>query len=413
MLPDVWFFNPTCDFAVANGTTSWQPNQLLRRMEEEMANLPQFLACSSDIVIDNKLPSGNFLSTLESAGFDIPEFRTIEQIVKDKSLHPQPSLGRILPWGWSPAAHQHLKPLKALASQAFTESPVAQWKESHRELFSRETALRVLKKLIEEQHDPDFMDPNYLPVICRSIRDIEILGKEWGSLMIKMPWSSSGRGLQPVTHFPMHPSVSQRISGMIRDQGMIFAESLLDKVFDLGFLYEITGDKIRFLGYSRFFTGEKGQYKGNYLNGYPEKMEHEVARFLYHMEEVLPELHLKSIRDMHFASVYQGMFGIDTLIFKDNNGKLKINPCLEINWRFTMGHIALALEKRITPACRAVFRTYYNSGVPFSEFACTERMQNPLMLKEGKINKGFLPLTEFSGDKLFGAYLSVSEREPG
>ena len=44
--------------------------------------------------------------------------------------------------------------------------------------------------------------------------------------------------------------------------------------------------------------------------------------------------------------IYHGPFGVDMLMAK-NNCELLLNPCIEINLRRTMGHVALALtEKR-------------------------------------------------------------------
>jgi hypothetical protein len=42
-LPDIYLFNPTCEMAVANSHTSWQPNLLLQKMEEDLVHCPSFL----------------------------------------------------------------------------------------------------------------------------------------------------------------------------------------------------------------------------------------------------------------------------------------------------------------------------------------------------------------------------------
>ena len=50
-LPDIYLFNPTCEYAVANGHTSWQPNRLLQKMEEDLGTLPLFFARPQDVIL--------------------------------------------------------------------------------------------------------------------------------------------------------------------------------------------------------------------------------------------------------------------------------------------------------------------------------------------------------------------------
>ncbi len=42
IFPDIFYFNPTCEFAVANGSPNWQPNKLLKKMEDDLSVLPLF-----------------------------------------------------------------------------------------------------------------------------------------------------------------------------------------------------------------------------------------------------------------------------------------------------------------------------------------------------------------------------------
>jgi hypothetical protein len=236
---------------------------------------------------------------------------------------------------------------------------------------------------------------------------VEELANQWKQLMVKLPWSSSGRGLQPVTKFPIHQSVRQRISGMLKNQGEVFVEPLLEKVFDLGFLYEVTSDDVKWLGPSLFFTDEKGQYKGNYLNGLPSDISDELNLFINEVLEIIPSIHINLLNRAEIRKLYQGPFGIDTLIYRNIEGELKINPCLEINWRFTMGHVALNLEQYLHKEVKAIFRTYYDNQKSFFIFARENIQNQPLKLSDGKIASGFIPLTEISEDSIFGAYLSV------
>lgn len=54
--------------------------------------------------------------------------------------------------------------------------------------------------------------------------------------------------------------------------------------------------------------------------------------------------------------IYSGPFGIDMMVL--NGGK--IHPCVELNLRGTMGHVALDLTQKITE--KQIMRMEFNAG---------------------------------------------------
>lgn len=407
-LPDLYYHNPTCDFAIANGTVSWQPNRLLQLMERDTGNLPQYLCHPRDIVLVRQLPSERLRQVISDSGLNLPEFRLIHEAAEDPDFLSQ-ARGSIRPWGWSPSAHAALEPFKISCSADFLNSPVAYWQQGFRPLYSRLTARDILVKILQEDELPELADPGTIPEICCTLREIEILVENRGPMMVKMPWSSSGRGLQPITTYPISRSVSQRLSGMLRDQGFVLAERLLSKICDLGFLYEITSGEIRFVGHSRFFTNEKGQYRGNYLNGYPTGKSREEQEFIRHAGKALPPIQTRALEKSGITSLYEGPCGIDTLIYRDSAGKLRIQPCLEINLRYTMGHVAARLEKHLAPGSKGIFSMYYQKENTFADYVSANYQKKPDLDSGGRIVSGFLPLTEFGLNNVFGAYLSIAQ----
>ena len=71
--PDIYFFNPTCEYAIANGNASWQPNKILQKMEADLSAIQLFLAKENDIVLVDTIPSDSFINSLKSLGFNIPQ----------------------------------------------------------------------------------------------------------------------------------------------------------------------------------------------------------------------------------------------------------------------------------------------------------------------------------------------------
>ena len=406
LLSDIFYFNPTCEFAIANGSPNWQPNKLLQKMEDDMSSLPLFFGKKDDYVLVKHLPSDDFISTLKQLGVESPKF-ILKAEAFNKSEFVNLSKNRLLPWGWSPAMHKLFSPLKVSCSKEFKQSVVADWKPEHRELTSRKFASEILFQLLPRISSEIIIPESHLPKICTSQTDFEMAIKQWGEIMVKAPWSSSGRGLQPITKTPVHPKVWEKVLGIIKEQGYAIAEPYLKKEFDFSFQFEIKQGKVQFLGISNFSTNKKGQYEGNFLNGLPAELDKNVQEFTEAAIDKIRNPLIKLLENSKLAIYYEGVFGIDTLVFLDENNQLKINPCLEINLRHTMGLLSLKLEKLVNKNKKGLYRTYFQPGTSFYAFKNEMERKYPLKISEGKIESGFLALTDAQKDTLFGAYILV------
>ncbi|MCK5729937.1 MAG: hypothetical protein KAH68_02605, partial [Draconibacterium sp.] len=116
---------------------------------------------------------------------------------------------------------------------------------------------------------------------------------------------------------------------------------------------------------------------------------------------------IQVIENSDLVLYYEGYFGVDTLIYKDKNGHLKINPCLEINVRQNMGLLSLQLEKLIHSEKKGTYNTFYKPGTKFLQFKNEMEKRYPLKVSNHKIESGFLPIIEVFDDTLFGAYILV------
>jgi len=409
--PDIFLFNPTCEYAVANGNASWQPNRLLQKMEEDLGTLPLFFARPEDIVLVKRAPSGHYLSALESWGIPLPGFGLLEDAVNGKLSEITP--GWLKPWGWSPAAHRILKPLKKACSREFLDSPASQWLPRHRDLYSKKFALEILRDLLPLLPPEKVLTNSLLPRVCTTRNETSDLVEQWDQLMIKAPWSSSGRGLQPITKKPVVPKVWEKVTGIINEQGYAMAEPLLDKVLDIALQFELKKGKVTFLGMSIFLTDKKGQYQGNYLKRWPQDTPEEVRQFAGSLPGLLAGTLAKTIENSPLAEYYEGVFGVDTLLFRDRAGALRVNPCLEINVRQNMGLLSLRLAKLLAPQSRGVFKTFYQPGHTFLSFKKAMEKNYPPRLAGKKMHTGFFALTEATHDTLFGAYLLAKAPSPG
>ena len=179
---DIYLFNPTCEYAIANKNENWQPNLMLQKMEYDLSALPLFFAKKNDFVLVDNMPSLEFIELLEQLNIEIPNL-----ILKNEALNNQQFINlpknKLLPWGWSPAAHKLLFPYKASCSVEFQKSPVFYWKPEHRELTSRKFAAELLNQL-QTKFSADYILPFELePKICITQNDFETAILQWGKIM--------------------------------------------------------------------------------------------------------------------------------------------------------------------------------------------------------------------------------------
>ena len=98
--------------------------------------------------------------------------------------------------------------------------------------------------------------------------------------------------------------------------------------------FEATDEGIRYLGLSLFHTAN-GAYTGNILA--TECVKRKMLSRYVSMD--LMDAVQQKIKDTLDLGDYRGPFGIDMMVC---DGHL-LHPCVEINVRRTMGHVALAL----------------------------------------------------------------------
>lgn len=401
MTPDVFYFNPTCELAVANGSFSYMPPRLLREFEQDCSVLPFVFGKSRDFVLTEKMPSKEFILKLTDAGFEMPEFCSLKELISGKTE----TIGSIYPWGWSPAAHFYLKELKEKCSHEFRESPVYIWKEDHKTLFERITSLHFLTDFLEQNPKEFFVDQELIGTKANSIEEIEELLKKHIPLVLKAPMSSSGRGIQIIRKQTLNTSNRQWISGILNQQKYLIAEPFLDKVVDLSFQFKISNDDPEYLGFSVFETNSNGQYQSTLIH--PEinqtismEMEAKISATALLLKEAL--------KDSVYTKLHRGFLGIDAMIYREKEG-LKIQPCIEINSRMNMGILTTQIEKKTHDDTTGKFALFYGSRCEFKRFADNMILEQPIKLRNGKLSSGFVSLVEPDKETQFGAYFSLTE----
>ena len=404
--PRVFYFNPTCELAIANGSFSYMAPLLLQEMETDLSHLP-FIFCSpNDIVLTENPPSPDFKSMLEYYGLLMPSFYKL----KDLESFPKNSFEAITPWGWSPASHYKFQNLKQKCIHSFTQSPVFEWKNEHRLLFERSTSLEFVKAIISKDSPEWFVDEKMLGSKVVRCEEIEILLKNHGALVLKAPLSSSGRGIQIIRKNTLNKPNKQWIEGLLKQQNYLIAEPFLDKILDLSFQFNIdSNSEIEYLGHSVFETNSNGQYKGTHIRpnlSFLIKNE-DIGELVKKIKETAKILR-EALNNSIFTSLHRGYIGIDALLFM-KEGQIRIQPCLEINSRLNMGILSLFLENKIHHLATGKFSLFYGKVSEYRKFTEVQTNLFPSKLKDGKLLSGFLSLSEPATQCKFGAYVSLEE----
>ena len=235
-------------------------------------------------------------------------------------------------WGWDKAVVAELMKKGVPREKMPTDEQLAEI----RRLSNRSLAVELLRELREIPGTTGYSE------VCTSIAEVEAFIAKHGETILKAPWSSSGRGV--FSHLLPLTSHLSRIENILAQQGSIIAEEKCDKVMD--FALEYVADKegnVHYKGLSLFET-QNGAYTGNLL--LPEEEKRAILhKYVSHELMLQVSEKIKRFLAPRLKGIYHGPFGVDMLMAK-NNCELLLNPCIEINLRRTMGHVALALTEQ-------------------------------------------------------------------
>ena len=383
------FFNPTCEMEVANGEVSYTPPAHLQTMTRDLEVLPAFYAAEEDVVLVRQLPVPEMLARWQAAGFYFNNFKRLDESLKDFQAQP---------WGWSPAVARQLAHLGG------------EWNDDLRPYFHRSFASSVLYELMNRRL-LRIISEDDLPVKVDNMGDVENLLAKRGKVVIKAPLSSSGRGIQILRNHHLDINIFNKTKSIIKQQGAVMIEPLLDKLTDFAFEFYCCDGHISFVGYSSFVVNEQGQYAYHRFPFSPDFFMGD-ARPLWDsgvINSAKDEL-INVLQESGLCEVYQGYLGVDAMIFRNSQNEVLLQPCVEINLRYNMGILALHLESHIAEGSTALFRIEAKQDISFHFYDLEMHSQYPLDVVDDKIVSGYLPLTPPIDQAQLMAYLLVRKK---
>lgn len=354
----LWLFYPQNDVALAADVANFTAPAAAIALQRSGMALPLWMCGDGDRVVSAGINDA-WLSGMQA-----------EMGLRGNVWNHDPTGLVPTPWGWSKASRA------VFAREGFTADTLPGDRALERmRLLSHRRTTAAVGALLKDSGPVDLYPP---AAEVATADEIAALIPPGGKAVVKSPWSSSGRGVK-IVELPLRTG---GIEGTIRRQGSVMVERFVEDAFDFALLYRMEAGTARFEGYSVFAT-EGSVYRGNAV-GSSEILREMICRRVDSRDLDLLVPAIASALETCIATGYEGPLGVDMLA--DAGGRLHLS---EINLRYTMGFVALALARHV----EGVGHFAIERGDTSAE--CRWKARN------GRLVEGRLPLTPPGGDFSF------------
>ncbi len=388
-------FNAGHEEALASGLDNFTPSKAAMAIGRDLALLPYWGMGCDAVVVPDVEECARFLSSLPLSG-------------RGKTLVA--SLGEargaaVEPWGWDRAVACTARKAGLAVGVEFDGIDMLSRLQNRR--FSSAFLSRLLPHLrsCEKLAGLRFAGESHF---AKDEREAEEIIRKLGKCVLKRPVSGSGRGIL-IAENGMGKRERDWCRASCNRGGGVEIQRHCEKIADFAMEFrKEKGKPYEFLGYSEFSTDAGGGYGGNFLSQ-GSLRGGDIWRIAGASAEQVRSLELCIMETLN-SSVpeYAGFLGIDMMLCKTGQGTA-VFPCVEMNFRHTMGMVANSLG--IVPAggCAAWFRILSKSrrGELLAE---TRKLAGSMPLEKAASNggrecfaAGYLPLTPVKADTQFHA----------
>lgn len=253
------------------------------------------------------------------------------------------------PWGWSKAVRTEYRNLGSSRDALPSDASL----DKMRMLSHRRTASAIANALAYKLSFPIAPPAQELT----SPEEVFDYIQRTGESILKLPWSSSGRGLILCSPFD-YSSHAAEIDSLLKRQGGVMGEPRMNKTMDFALLFTMDSGECLFDGYSVFDTIRFGSYAGNILA--PQSALHKMIAEKVPQIDAVAEA-LPSVLEEIIGSEYSGPLGIDMMAV--DGAPYSIAPAVELNLRMTMGHVCRRFyEQHVVDGCRGRFSVVQGSS---------------------------------------------------
>ena len=418
--PCVLVFNPFAEGHIARGK-SFTPVQHQTMLASDLANLPQFLGRSDDIVLLAKRPSVEFLSAVKQAGFALPEFVELKNGRVDPASNLcQRKIGSLRPWAWGPDSLELLEPLFALvtgearkASQRFNEGIARLYSKAWSADFLREVLARNCRR--DEAAEPWLCTEDEAGVAVDTLEGAleaiaAIRRRGHHRVVAKEAHGLAGHNAIRLWEPEVLAAQQQWLARALQNGRQVVIEPWLERALDFSVQLEMGPRNLKLCGYTGLINDRKGQFQANWAAAnYGRRIPANVAALFREPADISGRLQrfygdILSLLEAELQRAgYVGPVGIDAFVYRTPQGDCRLKPVVEINPRYTMGRLTLELMKQTCPGSHGLFRLVSRTQVraegfaDFTGYADSLSERFPLRL-EGepvpKIREGILCLND-------------------
>lgn len=319
-------FNPEHDLALASGLSNFTAPHAGRRLRADLGYLPALWAGSDDyVLVEHVEQARRAYGRLRARVGGLPR-RFV-----DRSQLSRLDIDRVEPWGWDMALRSSLIRYGVAPDACASEAEI----NAVREYSHRCYAAEVLRLLGWQQP----FEATTLEAVDSHLSNFSPFHP---SIVVKAPWSSSGRGVRFIDG-ALSDYHRGWIRNIIQQQGSVMVEPYYQKVKDFGMEFEAQPNgMIRYLGLSLFDT-RNGAYMGNVVATEEEKYQM-ISRYV--SVDSIDVIRAKVVDALQqvLGGHYVGPLGVDMMILSNPVRQgFSIHPCVEINLRRTMGHVAISM----------------------------------------------------------------------
>jgi len=237
------------------------------------------------------------------------------------------------PWGWNATLCRLLHQAGATADVLPTREELSRW----RAVAHRRTTIAMHRRMTALLGKPLCPTPVELSDLD-AVR--QFIGRCPGGAYLKMPWSGSGRGICHVLDADADHHAMRWAEGAIRHQGSLLCEQGLERVQDCAVEFQCHAGRCTVTGLSVFDSDFHSQYGGGVIDS-QKRLHTLLASQCAELDTVVAAL--SEALEAEVAPVYDGVLGVDMMVYRDTHKQLSLNPCVEINLRHTMGMVAASL----------------------------------------------------------------------
>lgn len=384
VMKTLYLFNPENDMALASASPYYMVPSNIKKMSADLSALPAWYA-----------PVGSNVLLGDERQKEWMEKKCRFSLRMEWSVGFSPYYIKVCPWGWNPALIRCLKDAGVPGEAMLTDERM----ETVRRLSSRQTAVDLLPRLrIEQTLGESFSFTSFEKLLAFVAKDEELL--------LKSPWSGSGKGIQKIKG-GLEAPVYGWAKRVISTQGSIVVEPFYQKVVDFAMEFYSDGKEVSFVGYSLFEADCRGIYKENVLAS-DQVIETRLASYV--PLEVLLEIRKRCMEELGslLADAYVGYLGVDMMICEED-GTYKVHPCVEVNLRMNMGVVSrLLYDNHVCEGAegRYVIEYFPKNGEAL-RFHETMQEEYPLEMQDGRIKKGYLSLTPVFEDTSYQIFIKI------